>query len=147
MRQISTIKIKRIHINYRSQNAGHWWLEIGDPTQADSESYGWWPQDSLRSLFDCFKGVSGILNDGLNGQLPPRDPHHGEEGEEEFAPLVSLDDRRTDDEIADCLRSFFLSYKGSWKWLLGWGQNCHTFQLKALSHCNLLQPKQFRRIK
>jgi hypothetical protein len=147
VRQVSAIKIKRIHVNYFSQSAGHWWLEIGDPADSGSESYGWWPEDSLRSLFDCFKGVAGVLNDGLHGQAPPRDPHHGEKAEEEFSPLVPLNDQRTDDEIADCLRNFFSNYKGTWRWLIGWGQNCHTFQLEALAHCGLEQPKHVRRMK
>ena len=87
------------------------------------------------------------MNDGLHEQIPPRDPHHGERGEEEFSPLVPSSDERTDDEIADCLRKFFTNYKGTWQWFLGRGQNCHTFQLKALAQCGLVQPKQVRRMK
>jgi len=92
--------------------------------------------------------VIGELSDGLNGAVPPRDPHHGEEGvDEECFPLVADDDFRTDNDIANCLRDFAANYSGKWQWVLGWGQNCHTFQSAALSHCRLFVPANVRKLK
>lgn len=143
-REVKSIRFKRIHIRPGEQGkAGHWWFEIGDSLDPDSESFGWWPQEDLSSLLQCFKGVAGQLNDGVSS----RDPHHAEDGEEEFSPLVPANDRRTDDNIADCLRDFAKSYEGKWQWFLGWGQNCHNFQRAALEHCGLKVPKNIRRIK
>lgn len=41
-RQVQLITMKRKHINLtRVDRYGHWWFEIGDPSDPDSESYGW----------------------------------------------------------------------------------------------------------
>lgn len=141
--EIKSIQFKRIHIkNPLAENndvAGHWWFEIGDPANANSESYGWYPAVQV-DLISMLKGVPGELNDGLNSVIPPRDPHHGEEADEKFHPQVPDEDKRIDKEIENCLREFATTYSGYWQWLLGWGQNCHTFQKKALSHCQLYVP-------
>ena len=92
-------------------------------------------------------GVPGTLNGSLASQIPPRDPHHGETGDEEFCPLVEDADTRSDDDIANCLRNFAKSYTGKWQWFFGWGQNCHTFQRKALAHCRLVVPGNIRKKK
>ena len=126
--------------------AGHWWFEIGEPDDAASESYGWWPQTQVR-LQDVLLGVVGELNNGLNSHIPPRDPHHGEIADEEFHPLVEKEDRRTDQEIENCLREFAANYSGKWQWLIGWGQNCHTFQRAAMRHCRLQVPGNIRKAK
>ncbi len=89
-----------------------------------------------------FLGVPGELNRGQ-----ARDPHHGDPAEEEFHPLVSDDDSRTDEEIEECLREFAKNYSGRWRWFLGWGQNCHTFQTEALKHCRLVVPDAVRKTK
>ena len=112
-----------------------------------SESYGWWPACPLDSLFQCFKGVEGRLNNGLFRCTPHRDPHHAEHSDEEFSPIVPPQDNRTENEIADCLREFAIDYKGKWQWFLGWGRNCHNFQRAALQHCRLEVPGDIRRIK
>ncbi len=148
MREVALIRFKRIHIQPGGDNkAGHWWFEIGDPNRGGAESYGWWPSCPLDSLFQCLKGVDGRLNNGLFGCVPPQDPHHAEIADEEFSPLVACDDNRTDEEIADCLRSFATSFGGKWQWFLGWGKNCHNFQRAALKHCGLEVPGSVRRTK
>ena len=38
---------------------GHWWLEIGDPMDEDSESYGWWPERPVNAA-DAIVGISGV---------------------------------------------------------------------------------------
>jgi hypothetical protein len=150
VREIKSIQFKRIHIRNpltAEDVAGHWWFEIGEPTDKDSESYGWWPK-VRPTLREVFAGVVGELNDGLSGMIPPRDPHHGdEEVDEKFHPIVSDDDKRTDEDIQNCLRKFATTYSGKWQWFLGWGQNCHTFQRAALSHCGLSVPAHVRKTK
>jgi hypothetical protein len=146
VREVKSVRFKRIHIQPgASDKAGHWWFEIGDANAVDSESYGWWPASALSSLTECFKGVPGQLNDGGSIATLQRDPHHGEDADEEFSPLV--DDERSDKEVADCLRVFAKRYKGSWQWFVGWGKNCHSFQRAALKHCKLTVPDHIRRVK
>jgi hypothetical protein len=147
VREIKSVRFKRIHIALSGDGkAGHWWFELGPADWSNSESYGWWPECQV-SRVRMFIGVKGLLNDGLNRQLPARDPHHGEIGDEEFHPLVGDDDLRTDDEIAACLREFARNYSGRWQWFFGWGQNCHTFQRAALRHCGLKVPVHARKAK
>jgi hypothetical protein len=137
-RQVQLIVMKRKHIHLtRKDKYGHWWFEIGPPDDLSSESYGWWPEIPAGPR-GAFVGVTGELNGQTNfNGLPTRDPHHGDDGDEEFFPLVPLADSRTDDEIADCLRQFAQSYRGGWRWTFGKGQNCHTFQVQAMKHCGL----------
>jgi hypothetical protein len=137
-REVQSITIKRKHICLTAEDRyGHWWFEILDPTLPNSESYGWWPKFPV-GVKQTFRGVPGELN----GQTcfrgrPNRDPHHGDEADEEFHPYVPESDRRTDAQIAACLRAFAQSYNGNWQWVFGWGQNCHTFQEQAMRHCGL----------
>jgi hypothetical protein len=97
-REVKLITIKRLHLSVTTKEYGHWWFEIGDPRDADSESYGWWPENRLGKL-DTLMGVRGILNgaeeflNGRNfGNPPPRDPHHGRMAEETFHPRVTIGD-------------------------------------------------------
>ncbi|WP_345327481.1 hypothetical protein [Novipirellula rosea] len=146
-REVKCIRFKRIHIRPGTDDkAGHWWFEIGDPTTPMSESFGWWPAEVL-SYPKVFLGVEGCLNGGRSKNNPYRDPHHAESADEEFFPLVKVDDVRTDKQIADCLRYFALNYHGSWQWFIGWGQNCHNFQRAALQHCELIVSKSVQRVK
>jgi hypothetical protein len=114
---------------------GHWWIEIDG-----TESYGWWPKTHV-GLRDTFGGTDGELNGQTTYHgTPTRDPHHGDDAEEEFHPVVCGDDTRTDEEIKNCLRAFARSYSGGWRWTFGAGQNCHTFQQAAMEHCKLQKP-------
>lgn len=130
--------MKRKHINLFSteDRYGHWWFEIeGD------ESYGWYPSQPV-GLIDTLLGTDGELN----GQTEypgtkTEDPHHGDSADEEFHPVTSDDDKRTDAQIQECLRNFSSSYSGEWRWTFGAGQNCHTFQEAAMKHCKLQKPK------
>lgn len=147
-REIRLIRFKRVHIHpFSNDKAGHWWFEIGDPTDKQSESYGWWPNSNVDSLWTCLHGVEGKLNNGLSDSNPPRDPHHGEQADEEFFPCVSADDKRPEREIAKCLKQFALEYSGKWQWFFGFGDNCHYFQNEALKHCGLIIPKRISKRK
>mgnify|MGYP003762067577 FL=1 len=139
---------------------GHWWIEIDG-----TESYGWWPRlpfsgGPLSTLVDTLTGVPGELNGVTSfGGTPTRDPHHGDAGDESFHPHqeMRLMIRKirpklqygsgkgtpccsaTEDQIKDCLRKFAGSYSGTWSY--PWGQNCHSFQTKALNACCLKKGK------
>lgn len=133
MAEISSIVLKRKHIDLgASDKYGHWWFEIGG-----TESYGWWPKYPV-GAWDTLLGVDGELNGTTTflGQAT-RDPHHGDEADEEFHPIVDPNDTRSEIQIMDCLRKFAISYSGKWQWALGFGQNCHTFQEAAMTHCKL----------
>jgi hypothetical protein len=144
-RQVSLITMKRKHIKLLRKDGkyGHWWFVIGDPDDPSSESYGWWPgtPDSLLGVKTTFGGVVGELNGQTHFPgTPTRDPHHADDADEEFHPFVAALDIRTDEQIAECLRRFALSYNGEWRWTFGFGQNCRTFQKRAMAHCGLRKP-------
>ncbi len=137
-RPILSITMKRKHIHLmREDKYGHWWFEIGDSLDPDSESYGWWPKYPVGPK-GALAGVAGDLNGQASfGGEPTVDPHHGDDADEEFHPWVPESDLRPDDEIAACLRRFAQAYNGAWRWTFGSGQNCHTFQEQAMKHCGL----------
>ena len=139
-REVKLVKVKRKHIHLtRSDRYGHWWFEIGDPTDLKSESYGWWPLHGV-TVKQTLAGVEGELNGETHfGGEATRDPHHGESADQEFHPFVAEDDPRSDEQIADCLRQFTRRYAGEWRWTFGKGQNCQSFQQQALDHCQLHQ--------
>lgn len=138
-REVKLITLKRKQMDPFGQQDkyGHWWFEIGDPTDLASESYGWYPMFDP-SLYGTLSGVPGELNGqtSFNG-TPTTDPDHGTQADEAFHPVVPITDTRTDAQIADCLRAFAQQYSGYWQWSLGAGQNCRTFQWEALKHCGL----------
>ncbi len=140
LREVTLITMKRKHVNLsRRDKYGHWWFEVGDASDLHSESYGWWPLSSVGTK-GTFGGIAGELNGQTTfGGLSTRDPHHGEDADQAFHPFVSLADARTDAQIADCLRQFAQAYQGEWRWTLGKGQNCHTFQEEAMRHCGLMK--------
>jgi hypothetical protein len=137
-RQVTLILMKRKHINLTGEDKyGHWWFVIGHRGDPRLESYGWWPRETVGP-----KGAIGGVEGELNGQtsfggLPTEDPHHRDDGDEEFHPWVPETDSRTDEQIADCLRQFAQTYTGEWRWTLGKGQNCHSFQEQAMNRCGL----------
>jgi hypothetical protein len=151
-RQVALLMIKRLRIrlnepNHPAGKYGHWWIEIGDPYDPASESYGWWPKAPV-GITETFTGVEGELNATTRIDTPFRDetglafrdPHHGDRADETFHPLVPIGDGRTDGEIANCIRLRAREYNGKWQWLMEAGQNCHTFQLAILDDCGLLEP-------
>ena len=153
-REVTSITMHRRNISLTGGDKyGHWWTKIGD-----DESYGWWPAEPLNkggvlgsinstlgAIGPTLTGVKGSLNgldeDGnplFGDASPTRDPHHDDTGaEEQFHPKVSVCDKRTDDEIKDCIRGYAKSYSGEWRWTFGFGQNCHTFQEGLMEHCGL----------
>ena len=140
-RSIRSITMKRDHIHLTGDDKyGHWWFEIGEPGDHNAESYGWWPERRV-ALAGTMIGIRGELNGqtSFRGKAT-RDPNHGEDAEEEFHPVVAISDPRTDDEIADCLRTFARSCRGEWRWTFGSGLNCHSFQEEAMKHCRLDKP-------
>ena len=148
IRQVTPILIKRQHINLgwnADAKYGHWWFEIGNPRRTDSESYGWWPKHPVTARATLM-GTKGELNGQTSfGGALTRDPHHGDEVEHSFHPVVAIDDSRSDAEIIECLRSFAIHYVGEWRWTIGWGQNCQTFQAEALKHCRLHVPERSKK--
>ncbi len=155
-RQVQLITIKRQHVRIGKPVSpggkyGHWWIEIGDPYDPASESYGWWPKQPV-TISKTLLGVDGELNATTQIDTPfrdptgctVRDPHHGDSADEVFHPVVSVSDPRTDEQIAECIRSRAREYNGKWQWLLEGGQNCHTFQLALLDECQLLEPPKHR---
>jgi hypothetical protein len=141
-RVIGSIVMKRKRIRLtRPDPYGHWWFEIGNPIDATSESYGWWPATPLADgwlvcISKTFWGVPGRLNAGAGG-TPLRDPHHGDSADVMFRVAVDLNDPRPDAAIENCLRAFAMACAGTWRWFFGLGQNCHSFQRAALRHCRL----------
>lgn len=118
---------------------GHWWTEING-----NESYGWWPKYPVGAGFggacNTLGGVEGELNGQTSfGGTPTRDPHHGTAADEQFNPKTDsdCDCDAPCKEAADCFRKFAQSYSGEWRWTLGWGQNCRTFQEDGMSQCHL----------
>jgi len=109
---------------------GHWWVEIDN-----NEAYGWWP-DGQVSFTETIQGVDGILNWGDD-----QDPHLGDDGNEEFSPVIDADDPRTTDDIIACIRDFAENYGTKHpKWSYparGNMGNCHTFQEDMMKHCNI----------
>jgi hypothetical protein len=106
-----------------------------------------WPAKAV-SFRETFAGVAGELNATSRNETPyrdatglaVRDPHHGDPADETFHPIVPIDDHRTDEEIAECIRARARAYNGTWRWFLEAGQNCHTFQLALLQGCRILEP-------
>ena len=47
-REVQLVVMKRKHICLTGEDKyGHWWFEIGDAADPNSESYGWWPVSPL----------------------------------------------------------------------------------------------------
>lgn len=97
------------------------------------------------SLVQTFRGVEGELNGctsfggrakryGHGGNM---DPHflNGDKGNDRFQPV--LHDERTDASLKDLMHGFAGSYSGGWAWRFEAGQNCHSFQIAMMNHCNL----------
>jgi hypothetical protein len=68
-RVVQSITMKRRHVNLNKGSEdkyGHWWFEIGDPNDPQSESYGWWPERPVVGLLvkvvETFGGIQGELN-------------------------------------------------------------------------------------
>jgi hypothetical protein len=123
---------------------GHFWIQIGQPRSEESESYGWWPVSKV-NLKQTALGVGGDLNgQTCFGGTPTRDPYHDIGGDIRFHPLVAANDPRTDQQIAECIRSFvrdFVVRCKIWRWPpINGGENCQSFQSAAMNHCRLSEP-------
>ncbi len=117
-------------------NYGHWWTELGKTTDGfePKQSYGMWPakgpdSDSLGA------GVPGLAN--AMGKIPKgrreSDPHQGEKTDDEFHPVVEVDQNvqyeKIQEEYTKNIKAYARSYKNKWKWRSRWstnGQNFHT---------------------
>jgi hypothetical protein len=99
------------------------------------------------ALANTFRGVEGDLNGTVSyqgalrrrGDPYDRDPHHDDNGEFVFQPI--LHDGRNGADIKATLRGFALAYEGKWSWRFEAGNHCHTFQKKLLEHCGLREFK------
>ena len=135
--QIAKDILSKIGVVDKPEDAyGHWWTEVGDKEGDDwtpLESYGWWPSEGVADPRAVVAGVPG----DLNGQIAfdgsaHQDPHHDEEADTEFHPVMEVDDTADYSEIRQQvtkgIRDFATGFKGTWNWRLGWGKHCHTFQ-------------------
>jgi hypothetical protein len=127
---------------------GHWWSEIGDTRDGwrPKESYGMWPSkgpddDSLGA------GVPGRAN--AMGQIPKgkrdRDPLHGEKADDEFHPVVEVDQDvnydRAHENYAKQIKSVAHSYKDKWKWRSNWSSNGQSFQTRLMRKLRMEIPR------
>lgn len=130
---------------------GHWWVEVGTLSLTGEwtpvRSYGWWPTDSVNIAQTLkIERIEGELNQGDHN-----DPHHGEDADIEFHPVMEVDDALGYDTIQQNLLrdidNFATSFSGSWNWRLSWGKNCHTFQerMKKQLHLHNQKSKQWLR--
>jgi hypothetical protein len=137
-RKLAFITMKRRNIALKGDDKyGHWWTELG------TESYGWWPKyplgGGLGGLVDTLTGVDGELNGVTSfGGTATQDPHEGDSADEVFHPTLVT--TKGDDQVRTEIRSFAKSYKGEWRWSLGWGQNCRTFQESLMAVIGLKKP-------
>jgi len=114
---------------------GHWWVEIDG-----NESYGWWPIGQV-DFKGTIMGVPGALNRDPSNKSTI-DPHHNEDADMEFSPVIDAKDTRTTNEIINCIRKFAKAYAKthpSWSYpAIGKGTgNCQTFQEEMIKHCKI----------
>jgi hypothetical protein len=128
------ITIKRKDISLKGEDKyGHWWTEI------DGESYGWWPKTPV-GLSETLFGTQGELNGMTSfGGSATRDPHHGDSADEQFHPVLSAAGK-TEAQVKKDVRRYAKAYHGEWRWTLGWGQNCRTFQIGLMQNVGLKEP-------
>lgn len=140
-RILKTVTFKRNNIHLFPLDYGHWWVEI------QNESYGWWPVDGdlghgYKKILNTVIGVRGCLNgptNGINGAIN-KDPHHGEEAETMFHPIV-INEKNARQIEAD-IKNFASDYTKSHKiWQYPFA-NCHTFQESMMKKVGLKEPKQ-----
>lgn len=132
--ELTFVTIKRKNISLKGEDKyGHWWTEI------DGESYGWWPKNPV-GLTETLFGTQGELNGMTSfGGSPTRDPHHGDSADEQFHPTLAAAGK-TEDQVKKDVRGFASAYRGEWRWTLGWGQNCRTFQIGLMESVGLKEP-------
>lgn len=137
-RALNFITMKRRNISLKGADKyGHWWTEM------NGESYGWWPKyplsGGISGLWGTMTGVPGELN-GITSfkGSSTRDPHHGDPAEEIFNPVLVTN--KEDNQVKSEVRFFAKSFKGEWRWTLGWGQNCRTFQEGLMEYIGLIKP-------
>lgn len=124
------------HIGPLKTDYGHWWTKIED----QDESYGWWPDHCPVTAWETVAGTNGVLN-GITDvncnarQDPKKDPYHDDQRAFRFNPV--LRGHKTDAQVRHEIRSFATSYSGEWRWTLGQGQNCRSFQLQLMSKVGL----------
>ena len=135
---IKRMQIKNIAPGTGAVEYGHWWTEVGQ-----SESYGWWPKKTV-NLGTTLTGVPGALNQDESAPVvPSKDPHHGDPADLEYHPMIKTDKTNLVEikkETRDKVRDFAKGYSGTWRWTLGGGQNCHTFQEALMKSVGLKEP-------
>jgi len=136
---LDRIIMRRIHINIKDDEWGHWWVEIGRKPNIE-ESYGWWPKGFVSGLGELVLGVEGELN-GIthHGGEPTHDPHEGEVGDENFSPRLKKNSKyRNTEQVVQRIRDFASAYSGKWSYPLG--KNCHSFQIEMMKKVDLEKP-------
>lgn len=96
-----------------------------------------------QAFMKTFAGVPGILNGNERNKKMEKDPYHGGwkqgKSDEDYHPVIN--DGRSKEEIYEQIREFALAYSGEWSWIFEFGNNCHTFQVKAMSQLDLKKVK------
>jgi len=127
---------------------GHWWMEVGDTDDGwlPKRSYGMWPSKGP-DADPLGNGVPGLVN--AMGKIPKgrrdSDPLHGEKTDDEFHPVVEVDQdldyEKIHEEYSKHVRAFSRSYKDKWKWRSRWSTNGQNFQTAMMSKFRMEIPK------
>jgi hypothetical protein len=134
-RELPYLVVKRT--NPRFGTFGHWWVEVDGV-----ESYGWWPHRCPLRVRDFVFGGGGALN-GMTGSCAGgsrlRDPHHLDDAEHEFHPVLML--RKSDRKVRADIRAFAAAFEGGWRWSTKpRTDDCRTFQVRLMETVGLVEP-------
>ncbi len=92
-----------------------------------------------QAIYKTFTGVPGFLNGDEAHRKREKDPYHQSwkygKTDEDYHPVIV--DCRTKEDIYKAVREFALAYSGQWSWIFEFGNNCHTFQIEAMSQLDL----------
>jgi len=130
-KELTEVTVFRKDIDLGAEDKyGHWWTQI-----TPNESYGWWPKNHV-GVRETLFGTEGELN-GVTSFYgsATKDPHHGDPSGDEYK--VIAESGKPETQVQNEMRNFAKSYSGEWRWTLGAGQNCHTFQKDMLKKSNL----------
>jgi hypothetical protein len=153
-RQLDFIKIKRKRTSHMKDvmrrldmgshdpghALGHWWTELGgyhkDRWKAE-QSYGWWPSKGKGALA-ADRGERGLLNGvgKVSKASGERDPNHNEPGEEEFHPVLEVEEEAdyatVQKDFSNRVRDVMRSFRDKWSWQNSWAKNSQAMQDKVV---------------
>jgi hypothetical protein len=127
---------------------GHWWMEVGETRDGwlPKQSYGMWPakapDDDVMN-----NGVPGLANamGKVTKGTRERDPLHAEKSDDEFHPVVEVDQdleyEKLHEQFAKSIKAYSRDYKGRWKWRSRWSTNGQNFQTALMRKFRMEIPK------